>query len=191
MLDAQVYHTAEPTHRIAPQYYCHSFPPSVTTLIVYISSPSHTHSCTPPQLLMLDRHCTRLERQDGEQMNPSKLFMWSTSRECRDGNRQFPLSQKMYIYNIIAYHAGLTVPQIELHVYIVCIYLYQVISNTRAIILYWWWDLLHWVTFIIYFIVHNCRFNQIIASRSFSHLQFLSRVLQGNTVFSWGESLHG
>lgn len=61
------------------------FLPFSVTLFIVPFSPSHTHSCIPPQLFTLDRHCTELEKQDGEQMNPSNdiyvIMIWGIQRE--------------------------------------------------------------------------------------------------------------
>ena len=73
MLDAQV-HVYAPQHQhitlhtttllsLSPFFYF-----SPVTIFIVPFSPSHTHSCIPSQLF---RHCTKLEKQDGEQMNSS------------------------------------------------------------------------------------------------------------------------
>lgn len=92
MLDAQVHiyvHLNTNTPHCTPLHCCLSispfFLPFSVTLFIVPFSPSHTHSCIPPQLFTLDRHCTELEKQDGEQMNPSDdiyvIMIWRIQRE--------------------------------------------------------------------------------------------------------------
>lgn len=146
------------------------FLPFSVTLFIVPFSPSHTHSCIPPQLFTLDRHCTELEKQDGEQMNPSNdiyvIMIWGIQREepkvFIDGKEHLECSEKDN--GSIGTNCAIDSYRIT--------YSYLPVSDLQ--IMYWWWGLsssAHWLTLIVCFTVHNYRFNQILASRSFSHLR--------------------